>query len=124
MPRSEKVALICDECVGVTTVKFLRDLGHNLLTIQEINFSGKSDAILFQWATANNRVLLTEDTDFGNILLFPPSFHKGIILLRFRRKAKMEIHASLKILLQETAPAEFNKTLFVVDAEGYRMRRE
>jgi predicted nuclease of predicted toxin-antitoxin system len=83
---------LIDECVGLTTINFLRELGYPLITVEEAEFDGKSDFEILNLAIRKKCVLITEDIEFGNILLYPPKTHHGIILLRFRHNSEHEIH--------------------------------
>ena len=122
--RPNKVKFIADECVGLTTIKLLRQLGYSVVSAKEAPLSGKSDFEILKQAIKAKRILVTEDIDFGNIILYPPKFHHGIILLRFRHKLENNIHNTLATLLEKLKPADFNKTLIIVDADKYRLRRE
>lgn len=120
----DKPKFLADECLGLPTILLLRRLGYSVVAVPEINLAGKPDFEILKSAVKEKRVLVTEDIDFGNITLYPPKFHAGIILLRFRRKLESDIHNTLTVLLGELRPADFNKTLIIVDADKYRLRRE
>ena len=122
--KSKKVKFLADECVGLSTITLLRELGYSLVTAEEANLSGKSDLEILKYAIKERLILLTEDIDFGNILLYPPKLHHGIALLRFRHRLEEKIHAVLSNLLRELKPQDFKKSLIIVDAEKYRLRKE
>ena len=115
---------LVDECVGLSTITLLRKLGYSVVTAKEVHLGGKSDIEILKWAIKERRILITEDIDFGNITLYPPKLHHGIILLRFRHKSENKIHNVLVKLLKELKSKNFKKTLIIVDAEKYRLRRE
>lgn len=72
-------------------------------------------------------VIITNDLDFGNLILYPPGSHTGIIVLRPRldtREAIDDVHNVLMRLLKELKPAEIKKSLIIVDKNKYRLRRE
>jgi predicted nuclease of predicted toxin-antitoxin system len=122
--NAKKVKFLADECTGLPTIRLLRELGYLVITAEEANLSGKSDIEILKYAVKEKMILITEDTDFGNILLYPPKFHHGIVLLRFRHRLEEEIHAVLSNLLTELKPKDFTKSLIIVDAEKYRVRKE
>jgi len=119
-----KIRFLCDECVGKPTIDLLRKSGHSVIKANEAKLGGKSDLEILKWATREKRILLTEDTDFGNIILYPPKLHQGIVLLRFRHSLESNVHNTLLELLSELKPKDFTKTLIIVDAEKYRLRKE
>ena len=122
--KISKVKFLVDECVGLPTIILLRKLGYSVITAKEANLEGKSDLEILKWAIKKRRILITEDLDFSNISLYPPKLHWGIIILRFRHSLEDEIHNTLIKLLQELKPNDFKKTLIIVDAEKYRLRKE
>jgi uncharacterized protein with PIN domain len=74
--------LYADEQFPYQVVECLRDLGHDILTVQE---AGKANAKIpddevLEFATSNNRVVLTLNRrDFKRLHRFQPS-HAGIII--------------------------------------------
>lgn len=72
---------VADECCDALMVAGLRAAGHDVVYIQEIS-AGTNDQSVLALATAQERILITEDKDFGELVvrLRLPAF--GIILLR------------------------------------------
>lgn len=122
--KRDRVKFLADECVGLPTIYFLKEEGYSVTTSTEAGLNSKQDMEVLSWAIKEKRILITEDIDFGNIILYPPKLHHGIILLRFRHRLENEIHAILTKLLKELPTKDFNKTLIIVDAEKYRVRKE
>lgn len=119
-----KIKFLADECVGLPTILLLRKTGYLVATAREVNLNGKADIDILKWAIRERYILLTENIDFGNIVLYPPKLHHGVILLRFRHRLEADIHNTLITLLKELKPSDFNKTLIIVDADKYRLRKE
>ena len=122
--KSKKIKFLVDECVGLPTIILLRKLGYSVITVGETNLRGKTDLEILKWAIKEKRILITEDIDFANILLYPPKTHCGIIVLRFRHKEEEKIHITLTHLLKELKPDEFKGSLIIVDEDKYRIRKE
>ena len=70
-----------DENIGSRGVVFLRAAGHGVMTVREQNLHGATDKNLFAVCTAETRVLITLDHDFGQVLRFPPEHGAGLIIL-------------------------------------------
>lgn len=119
-----KLKFLADECVGLPTIDLLRNLGYSVLTVKELKLGGKDDFGILKCAIKQRRILVSEDLDFGNIILYPPKLHHGIILLRFRHRLEDSIHAVLSGLLNELTSKDFKKTLIIVDPGKYRIRKE
>ncbi len=121
--ETSKISFLADECVRLPTIVLLRNLGHSVVTAREAMLGGKSDPEILKLAIKRKMVLVTEDLEFGNIILYPPKTHHGIILLRFRHSLEEDVHNVLTRLLIELKPDEFDSTLVVVDHDKYRIRR-
>lgn len=82
---------LADECCSATLVEALREDGHDVLFMIEHD-PGASDARVLQRAFDENRLLLTEDKDFGELVYRLRRPARGVVLLRFapsERKRKL-----------------------------------
>ncbi|MGD8264393.1 MAG: DUF5615 family PIN-like protein [Desulfobacterales bacterium] len=59
--------LFIDECVWEVTRVFVRQLGHEVATVEERRLSGAEDEIVLAQALSENRAFLTRDMHFSNI---------------------------------------------------------
>jgi predicted nuclease of predicted toxin-antitoxin system len=75
------VNLKTDENIGHSGVEFLRRAGHDVETAVEEGLQGASDLLVFRTCCRENRVLLTLDRGFGEVLRFPPQKHSGVVIL-------------------------------------------
>ncbi|MBI4690313.1 MAG: DUF5615 family PIN-like protein [Nitrospirae bacterium] len=73
--------LLLDQDVYTVTERFLRDIGHDVVTAKEIGCSQSADSDLIVKAQEQGRILVTRDRDFGN-LVFVKGLNAGIIYLR------------------------------------------
>jgi predicted nuclease of predicted toxin-antitoxin system len=112
-----------DHCAYSVTVRFLRGLGYTVETAKEAFLQVADDTDILQHARDTDAVLLTNDLDFGNILLYPPSRSMGIIVLKISKVTVPEVHAVLRQMLRDIPSDEFRGALFVVDCNKYRVRR-
>jgi len=65
---------------GVTTA--LAQAGHDAVDARDCGLRGASDDAVHTRAVADERILVSGDTDFANALRFPPGTHPGIVVLR------------------------------------------
>jgi len=72
---------IADETLGPIVIKWLRKLHHNVLSIYE-DFRGLNDDEILQKSFEDNRILITNDKDFGEMVFRQRKSHSGVILLR------------------------------------------
>jgi len=105
-----------DECVSI-------HLKYKTVNVKDHKLSGASDDRILKLTKTEGYVLVTYDKGFGNIIKYPPSAHKGIILLKVRNKSSMKgCHKVLKNLLNREK--DFESTLFIVDEKKYRKRKK
>ena len=72
---------LLDECVDAALVLQLRQLGHDVVYIAEVSPQA-SDIDVIRRATDENRLLLTEDKDFGDLVFRKAQPVPGLKLLR------------------------------------------
>jgi len=84
---------LVDESTGPVVAEWLRNKGHDVYSVFSES-RGMQDAEVIQKAFAENRILVTNDKDFGEKVFRERQPHRGIILLRLedeRSIVKIEI---------------------------------
>lgn len=115
---------LADECVFKKTVEYLRGLGHNVVTALESGLNSARNGQVARKAGSLNRVLITNDKDFANIIHFPPGVFCGIIVLKINRTTLNRTHLVLKQTLSELSSQTLLDSLVVIDHNGYRIRKK
>jgi predicted nuclease of predicted toxin-antitoxin system len=72
---------IVDECTGPTVAKWLAIEGHDVISISP-DRKGISDKEILKIAVSEERILITNDKDFGELIFKNNHSHCGVILLR------------------------------------------
>jgi predicted nuclease of predicted toxin-antitoxin system len=75
------VRFLADENIHADVVEWLRSAGHDVLYAAEV-FSGDPDEILLEIARREERILVTDDKDFGELVFHRRLVSKGILLIR------------------------------------------
>ena len=75
---------LADESCDYTMVRALRNAGRDVAAVAESNAQA-SDSEAVELAVSDARVLLTEDKDFGQLVLAHGEPSLGVVLLRYRR---------------------------------------
>jgi predicted nuclease of predicted toxin-antitoxin system len=70
-----------DECVGPGIAAWLRTNSHDAISVFDL-FTGMDDSDVLEKAVSGNRILITDDKDFGDMVVRQGMKHKGIVLLR------------------------------------------
>ncbi len=73
--------LLADESVDKPIVDRLRQDGHTVLYIAELDPSIDDDAVLHR-ANQNSALLITADKDFGELVFRMGQIHAGVVLFR------------------------------------------
>jgi predicted nuclease of predicted toxin-antitoxin system len=84
---------LVDECTGPAAARWLRERGHDVFSVYE-EARGMDDRDIVQKAFAENRILITNDKDFGERIYRERQLHRGVVLLRLedeRAAVKIEI---------------------------------
>jgi predicted nuclease of predicted toxin-antitoxin system len=72
---------IVDECTGSNVAEFLKQDGHEVISVFD-DLRGVTDDFLLEKCFAENYILITSDKDFGEMVFRLNQNHKGIILIR------------------------------------------
>ncbi|MDX1426091.1 MAG: DUF5615 family PIN-like protein [Kiloniellales bacterium] len=111
---------LADECVDASLVENLRAAGHDVRTVQE-TASACDDEAVIALAARENRILITEDKDFGELAIRQKLPVPGIILLRiapqFRKRKWPRLAATIDVLRERVAGHHT-----VVDVDKIRTR--
>ncbi|MBS4028312.1 MAG: DUF5615 family PIN-like protein [Ignavibacteriales bacterium] len=109
---------LVDECTGPYVAEWLRAQHHNIFSVFD-DARGLDDDDILQKANEDNRVLITNDKDFGEKIFREGKKHCGVIFLRLTdERAKNKIRV-LKNLLK-SIPDRLERN-FVVATE-YNVR--
>jgi predicted nuclease of predicted toxin-antitoxin system len=115
------VRLLADENFPTAGVAALRAAGHDVAAVAEAH-PGVSDEVVLAWAREEDRVLVTFDRDFGELLFrrgaAPPP---GLVYLRFVPKTPEE-PGILLATLAARAQIVLEGQLTVMDARTIRQR--
>jgi predicted nuclease of predicted toxin-antitoxin system len=74
---------LVDECTGPAVARWLRDQAHEVFSVYEES-RGASDNGILDKAYSENRILITNDKDFGEKTYRENKLHHGIIFLRLQ----------------------------------------
>lgn len=93
---------LADECCDFAVVRALRADGHDVMAVGE--FQQRSiDKELLKLALNEDRVLLTEDKDFGWLVFAGRNDSPGVILIRFQASQRNLLPASVSRLVCDFA---------------------
>ena len=90
---------IVDECTGPGVARWLYHENYDVFSIYE-HARGMSDEHILKKAVIENRILITNDKDFGEMVFRERKPHKGIIFLRLEDERAANKIKLLALLLK------------------------
>jgi predicted nuclease of predicted toxin-antitoxin system len=114
---------LADMGVSLSTVQALRAEKYDALHLREQNLIRLSDAEILEKATREQRVILTFDLDFGDLLATGTHSFPSVIIFRLRDETPRSVTARLQQLLAQRTPEIENGALVIVEDARLRLRR-
>ncbi len=114
--------LFCDQNILVDTVIFLRKSGYDVLSTRDLGMERAQDSEVLQAAIEEERILLTYNSDFGDLRAFPPETHAGIIRLKIHPQVCEVLHPILKKALFSLAQDQIAGKLVTITPKKIRIR--
>lgn len=114
--------LLLDQDVYAVTARHLRAAGHDVVTVGERRLTTAADTLLLEVASAETRLLVTRDRDFGE-LVFVRTLRGGVIYLRMLPSTIAAVHAELDRVLASKTQTELSAAFVVIEPGRHRIRR-
>ena len=111
---------VADESVDATITQHLRQNGYSVYSIAE-SLPSVSDNIVLATAFNNNSVLITEDKDFGELVIRFKLPHVGVLLLRLIGLSANEKNILVLNAIKEHK-TEMKDAFTVLDSTNLRIR--
>lgn len=100
---------LVDECTGTKVAEWLREQNHEVFSVFD-EARGMTDDDILTKSFSENRILITNDKDFGEMVFRERRKHRGIIFLRLedeRAANKIEVLRRLLENYAEKLPEQF-----------------
>ncbi|HPZ08275.1 MAG TPA: DUF5615 family PIN-like protein [Candidatus Eremiobacteraeota bacterium] len=112
-----------DENLFDPIIDYLKNLGHDVLSVRDKGLSGISDEEIYQMACKENYIIITMDKDFSRIVRFPAENCGGIILVKIYRRTLDETLSIFIKYFSQIKNDDIEKNLIVITPERYRIKR-
>ena len=119
MPLRVKV----DEDLPFEVAELVRRAGHDVDTVVGEGMGGAKDAVLWQAAQSEQRFLITADKGFGDIRVYPPGTHAGILLLRPNEDGIGPLVHLVRRVLADEPLDRLRATVAVASPRSIRIRK-
>jgi predicted nuclease of predicted toxin-antitoxin system len=114
--------LLLDHDVYAATLRFLKDKGHDAVSVAALGLQEAADEDLLRTAQEQKRIFITRDRDYGS-LVFIKAIGAGVLYLRMLPATQETVHKELENVLKIYSEAELMKAFIVVEADGHRIRK-
>lgn len=108
-----------DECLSPALAAWLRSLGHNAVSQHDVGKSELDPAVLAR-AVAEDRVLITRDNDFGELVYRDRMEHRGVLTLRFAEESPEALAEQLRGLMTSPNVDKLRNRITTMDESGLR----
>ena len=116
----KKLKFLADESLEYSIVLYLRKSGYDVVSVAE-DFPSEKDKVILKRAYREDRIIITNDKDFSDLVFLNKLGHKGVVLLRFRSENVETKIEFLESFLKNYSSKIANK-FTVVDESKIRIR--
>lgn len=104
-----------------SSAEVIQSIGFEVEDVRDIGMKSAKDKEIIEYALRNKRIIITRDTDFGELLRYPK--HPGAIILRlpYTFTAK-KINERLEEFLKSVREEDIGETITIVEISRYRKR--
>jgi predicted nuclease of predicted toxin-antitoxin system len=112
-----------DENLPIEVAHFLQEAGYEAATVYGQNLVGEPDANIAAVCQAEERAIVTLDTDFADIRVYPPEEYFGIIVMRLKQQDKPHVLTIVNRWIKALPDESLARCLWIVDERQIRIRR-
>ena len=113
---------IADMCMDVRVADWLNSLGHDATHLRDEGLQRLPNGEIFDKAITENRIVVTFDLDFGEIVALSKGRKTGVILFRLRNTRISFVIQRLSEVISECADALARGAIVIVEESRQRIR--
>lgn len=114
---------LIDECLRQRLAVALNDLGHDTVHVTEIDLAGRPDTEIMSFAHREHRVVVSADTDFGELLATTHATAPSVVLFRGQSHDVDNLTQLIAGLLPEVEADLQQGAIVVIGRDRVRVRR-
>lgn len=112
-----------DENLPLRLAGLLKNLGHDVHTVDEERLAGRNDRQIWEAAQKGSRFLVTQDLDFSDLRRFAPGMHHGILLIRLHSPNRRDLVQRIAELFEKGSVGEWAGCFIVATERKIRIVR-
>jgi len=120
--REQRIKFLADESCDFTVVRTLRSADYDVVAVTEL-FPSAPDLKVLRFAVEEERILLTEDKDFGEWVFAHGEMMSGVVLIRFPANMRLELGKAVSVLVAEHG-SNLAKSFTVLEPGRARIRKQ
>ena len=110
-----------DENLGASVQKIFEEAGHDSRTVRDENLLGAPDPEVFAAARREERILITMDHDFGNVLAYRHEDYAGVAVINPPGRPSLPLlRLLMRTLLEALKKNEIRGRLWIVEPNRIR----
>ena len=101
----------------------MNEAGHDAVHVRDLGLIGNDDREILEQADHDGRIVITQDTDFGTLLITSQRRSPSVVLIRMR-EGRPSIQARVLLEVLPTIEADLlGGAIAVIGDEAIRLRR-
>jgi predicted nuclease of predicted toxin-antitoxin system len=113
-----------DEPLSDSLAEIVRAHGYAVGTVRSQKWGGLKDPVLWPLVHTAGEFFITADKGFGDIRIYPPGTHPGILVLRPERESLPEYRSLLDAVLNAHRLESLAGCVTVANSRSIRIRRK
>jgi predicted nuclease of predicted toxin-antitoxin system len=113
---------LIDECLARRVAELLTQHGHDAVHVRAVGLLGTTDAAILTAASTDGRVVISADTDFGELLYLTDAVAPSVILLRRRSHEPADQARAIVAALIDVEDDLIAGAIVVIDRARIRVR--
>jgi predicted nuclease of predicted toxin-antitoxin system len=114
---------LTDMGISLRTVEWLREKGHDVVHLRDEGLQRLPDDQILEKSRLENRILLTVDLDFAQLLAVSQSSLPSVVLFRLGNENYDQINDCLNLLIDEYTEDLILGAMILVNKKGFRVRK-
>ncbi|NMF58046.1 DUF5615 family PIN-like protein [Pseudanabaena yagii] len=114
--------ILADMGVSQTVVKALCQMGFDAKHLRDEELQRLPDPLIVEKARLENRIILTFDLDFGELMAISQADLPSVIIFRLKNTSPQFVLKRLQTILESCSEELITGAVIVVSDERYRLR--
>ncbi len=111
-----------DENLPIEVADLLQQVGYDAATVYDQDLVGEADENIATVCQSEKRAIVTLDTDFADIRVYPPEEYFGLIVMRLKRQDKQYVLDIVNRWIKALSKETLEGYLWIVDERQIRIR--